>query len=118
MKKFKYYIAASLLLAGCEKKLDITNPNLSTVPTFWQTEAQAFAGVTSVYNALITDGSYQRSFPGLSDSRGDDFTGNSPWADLELTGKFTIPTTSAPVEWIWRDFYMMIFRANQVIINV
>ena len=115
MKKLIYYIAPLLLLASCDKKLEVINPNASTVPTFWKTEDQAFASVTSVYNAFITDGSYQRSFPGLTDSRGDDFLGDSPWPDLPLTGQFVIPSTSAPVEWIWRDFYMAIFRANQVL---
>jgi hypothetical protein len=59
-----------------------------------------------------------RSFPGLTDSRGDDFTGDSPWLDLVLTGQFIIPTTSAPVFWIWREFYLVVNRANQVIANV
>ncbi|WP_207424795.1 RagB/SusD family nutrient uptake outer membrane protein [Desertivirga brevis] len=115
MKKLIQYIAPLLLLTACDKKLDVVNPNLTTTSTFWKTESQAFASVTAVYNALITDGSYQRSFPGLTDSRGDDFTGDSPWTDLVQTGQFLIPTTSAPVEWIWRDFYMVIFRANQVL---
>ncbi len=59
-----------------------------------------------------------RSFPGLTDSRGDDFKGDSPWLDLVLTGQFIIPTTSAPVFWIWRDFYLVVTRANQVIYYV
>jgi hypothetical protein len=59
-----------------------------------------------------------RSFPGLTDSRGDDFVGDSPWLDLELTGKFIIPTTSDPVFWIWRDLYLIINRANQVLAYV
>lgn len=118
MKRIKYYMFLLLFFAACDDKLDLTNPNQSTVPTYWKTEDHAFAGVTAIYNALITDGSYQRSFPGLTDSRGDDFTGDSPWPDLELTGKFIIPTTSDPVQWIWRDFYMVVFRANQVLVNV
>lgn len=118
MKTIKYVILAGLFLTGCDKKLELANPNQLTTADYWKTEAQAFAGVTAIYNGLITDGMYQRSFPGLTDSRGDDFTGDSPWADLELTGKFIIPTTSAPVEWIWRDLYIIIFRANQVIENV
>src|SRR6185369_15392739 len=79
---------------------------------------QAYAGVNATYNALTVDGTYMRSFPGLTDSRGDDFTGDSPWLDLVLTGQFIIPTTSDPVFWIWRDFYLVVNRANQVIENV
>src|SRR4029079_9439453 len=64
------------------------------------------------------DGTYMRSFVGLTDSRGDDFSGDSPWLDLVLTGQFIIPTTSDPVFWIWRDFYLAVNRANQVIFYV
>ncbi|MEI9808684.1 MAG: RagB/SusD family nutrient uptake outer membrane protein [Bacteroidota bacterium] len=100
------------------KKLDLSNPNLLTSADYWKTREQAYAGCTAIYNALTVDGSYMRSFPGLTDSRGDDFTGDSPWLDLVLTGQFIIPTTSDPVFWIWREFYLVVNRANQVITYV
>ena len=116
MKKIIYCICGFLLItASCDKKLDLSNPNRLTTADYWKTNDQAFAGVTAIYNAFTVDGSYMRSFPGLTDSRGDDFTGDSPWLDLVLTGQFIIPTTSAPVLWIWRDFYLVINRANQVL---
>ncbi|KHJ39291.1 SusD family protein [Pedobacter glucosidilyticus] len=118
MKNFKYYIIGLAFLTACDKKLDLVNPNGPTAASYWKTEDQAFAAITGVYNALITDGTYQRSFPGLTDSRGDDFRGDSPWPDLEQAGKFIIPNNSAPVQWIWRDLYMIVYRANQVIANV
>ncbi|MES2890657.1 MAG: RagB/SusD family nutrient uptake outer membrane protein [Bacteroidota bacterium] len=118
MKKLLYVSIFCILAGGCDKKLDQSNPNALTTADYWKTKDQAFAGVTAIYNALINDGSYMRSFPGLTDSRGDDFTGDSPWLDLEQTGKFIIPTSSAPVFWIWRDFYLVITRANQVITYV
>src|SRR6185295_10926187 len=119
MKKIIYLIIAFCLLTlGCDKKLNQKNPNQLTTADYWKTKDQAFAGVTAVYNALGLDGSYMRSFPGLTDSRGDDFTGDSPWLDLVLTGQFIIPTTSDPVFWIWRDFYLAVNRANQVIFYV
>ena len=116
MKKVIYILCGFLLItSSCDKKLDLSNPNKLTTGDYWKTSDQAFAGVTAIYNALTVDGSYMRSFPGLTDSRGDDFTGDSPWLDLVLTGQFIIPTTSAPVQWIWRDFYLVINRVNQVI---
>jgi tetratricopeptide (TPR) repeat protein len=118
MKKIIYSIIVFLVVAGCDKKLEQVNPNQPTAVTFWQTKEQAFAGVTAIYNALILDGTYMRSLPGLMDSRGDDFAGDSPWLDLELTGKFIIPTNSEPVAWIWRDLYLVVNRANQVLANV
>ncbi|MEO5681090.1 MAG: RagB/SusD family nutrient uptake outer membrane protein [Chitinophagaceae bacterium] len=119
MKKVIYlFIGCFFISTGCDKKLNLTNPNLLTSSDYWKTKEQAYAGCTAIYNALTVDGSYMRSFPGLTDSRGDDFTADSPWLDLVLTGQFIIPTTSAPVFWIWREFYLVINRANQVIANV
>lgn len=118
MKKISIALFAIIFVAGCDKKVQLDNPNSFTKTDFWKTEAQAFQGSTAMYNALIIDGTYMRSFPGLTDSRGDDFTGDSPWQDLVLTGKFIIPATSDPVQWIWRDFYILVDRANQVIENV
>lgn len=115
MKKNLLVLALALSLAACDHKLDLANPNYPTTETFWKTAAQADAGVVAVYNALALEGTYTRSFPGLSDSRGDDVQGNSPWSDLVLTGRFTIPSSSAPVEWIWRDHYIIVARANQVL---
>ncbi|WP_028295971.1 RagB/SusD family nutrient uptake outer membrane protein [Olivibacter sitiensis] len=109
------FMAASVFLFACDKKLDLYNPNFPVTETFWQTPAHADAGVVSVYNAYALEGTYTRSFPGLSDSRGDDMQGNSPWSDLELVGRFTIPSNSAPVEWVWRDHYLVVNRANQVL---
>src|SRR6266496_5676904 len=113
-----FIIVCFFLTVGCDKKLDQTNPNSLTTGASWKTRDQAFQGATAIYNALINDGTYMRSFPGLTDSRGDDFTGDSPWLDLVLTGQFIIPTNSAPVFWIWRDFYLVVTRANQVIYYV
>ncbi|MET0392663.1 MAG: RagB/SusD family nutrient uptake outer membrane protein [Chitinophagaceae bacterium] len=119
MKKIFYLLTGCFLIAsGCDKKLDMSNPNLLTSADYWKTKDQAYAGVTAVYNAYTVDGTYMRSFPGLTDSRGDDFTGDSPWLDLVLTGQFIIPTTSDPVFWIWRDLYLVVNRANQVLAYV
>ncbi len=119
MKKIIFlFIGLSFIAGGCDKKLDLVNPNKLTTADYWKTKEQAYGGCTAIYNALIVDGSYMRSFPGLTDSRGDDFTGDSPWLDLDLTGQFIIPTTSGPVFWIWREFYLVVNRANQVIAYV
>ncbi len=119
MKKIFIAIASCCLITvSCDKKLDQTDPNNLTTDAYWKTKEQAYAGVTAIYNALMNDGSYMRSFPGLTDSRGDDFKGDSPWLDLVLTGQFIIPSSSDPVLWIWREFYMVINRSNQVLQNI
>lgn len=118
MKKLFCYLFLALLLTGCKKQLDIQNPNAKTIDLYWKTADDAQLGVNAIYNSLIQDGTYMRMFPALTDSRGDDFGGDSPWTDLVQVGTFTIPSTSGPVQWVWATHYQIIWRANQVIINV
>ena len=83
MKRIIYLITGFLLITGsCGKKLELSNPNALTTVDYWKTKDQAFAGVTAIYNSFTLDGTYMRSFPGLTDSRGDDFTGDSPGSTL------------------------------------
>lgn len=116
----KYYmlLIGLFLVLGCEKKLDLENPNTPTNENYWQTETDAAAGVISIYNSLIIDGTYMRMTPALTDGRGDDFQGDSPWPDLVQVANFTIPSTSGPVQWLWSAWYQLIWRANQVLDHV
>ncbi|PTS99363.1 RagB/SusD family nutrient uptake outer membrane protein [Pedobacter sp. HMWF019] len=118
MKKILYGVLLGLAFTGCKKQLDIQNPNAKTIDLYWKTEADAKAGLDAVYNSLIQDGTYMRMFPALTDGRGDDFTGDSPWSDLVQVGNFTIPSNSGPVQWLWATHYQLVWRANQVIFNV
>lgn len=119
MKNFKILLVVlSFTALSCDEELDIANPNAQTNETFWKTEDHAIKGVNSIYNSFIIDGSYMRMTPALTDSRGDDFTGDSPWLDLVQVGNFTILPTSGPVEWMWSSYYQAIFRANQVLTYV
>jgi hypothetical protein len=118
MKKIFCYIFLALLITACGKELDIQNPNSKTIDLYWKTSEDAQLGVNAIYNSMIQDGTYMRMFPALTDSRGDDFGGDSPWTDLVQVGNFTIPSNSGPVLWLWSTHYQMVWRANQVIVNV
>lgn len=118
MKKIFSYILLGLLFTGCSKELDIDNPNSKTIVFYWKTADDAQLGVNAIYNSLIQDGTYMRMFPALTDSRGDDFTGDSPWGDLVQVGNFSIPSNSGPVQWVWATHYQLVWRANQVLVNV
>ena len=118
--KFKYlYIGIILLgLSSCDDELNLENPNSQTTDAFWLTPEQAIEGVNATYNSLLIDGYYMRMTPALTDGRGDDFTGDSPWLDLIQVANFTILPTSGPVNWMWTAYYQQIFRANQVLTRV
>lgn len=107
-----------ILLVGCDKKLELKSGQQGSVDDYWKTADQASAGVIAVYNSLIQDGTYMRMMPALADGRGDDFVGDSPWGDLVQTGNFTVLSTAGPVQWVWGQWYQLIFRANQVLTYV
>ncbi|MFC6103317.1 RagB/SusD family nutrient uptake outer membrane protein [Olivibacter domesticus] len=111
-------LSCCLLGMGCDKKLDIESSKQENVESYWQTAEQASSAVIAIYNSLIQDGTYMRMMPALTDGRGDDFTGDSPWGDLVQTGQFTVLSTSGPVQWVWAQWYQLIYRTNQVLTNV
>jgi len=117
MKQQKYIIALLIIFGsfGCDDKLDVINPNSETTETYWQTAEQSVAATNAIYTGFITDGSYMRMFPCLTDGRGDDFNADSPWGDLVQVANFTILPTSGPVRWIWEAHYQVVYRANQVL---
>src|SRR5256885_8930842 len=105
-------------LAGCVN-LDLTDPNESSTDTFWQTPAQALAGVNAAYNALENNGTYGRWLVFATDLRSDIGMILSPWTDLSNFTKFTFTTYDFEVNReIWQHHYEAIFRANQVIARV
>src|SRR5881398_3305547 len=52
-------LSLSAALVGCVN-LDLTDPNEPSTDTFWQTAADAVAGVNAVYNGLQNNGTYGR----------------------------------------------------------
>jgi tetratricopeptide (TPR) repeat protein len=121
MKKIKIF---SLLIIGagivsCTKQLEQVNPNAQTSATFWQSQADAIAGLNAAYSSLLPDGAYMRSTPLMMDNRGDDIKSNSPWDQMYNTGKFALqPGNIAIYGWAYETFYQGVFRCNQVIENV
>ena len=117
---FKYsLLAASLTFVGCERELDIINPNQPTVEVFWQNSEDAQQGVNAIYSTLHRGG-ISRWMPMLYTVRSDVGYSASPWSDLaNALDKFIQPDYNfGPVADVWVDNYVGIFRANQVLDNV
>ncbi|SFD87719.1 Starch-binding associating with outer membrane [Chitinophaga sp. CF118] len=111
--------AASLLAAGCNKKLDQVNPNAQTSSSFWKTGADAVQGVNAAYAPMLLDGAYMRFTPILLDVRGDDIRSNSPWTAISGVGKFALGTSDASgYGWAFDEYYEGVARCNQVLDNV
>lgn len=118
--KFSYICIAALsvtvALTGCEKFLTNDHPTRVSDAEWWITEANAIGALNSVY-AGVPDGSSGRNVmltSGLSDeavNRGD----HIGKYDLYTRG-LQNPTWDV-AEWIWRDNYLDIRRANRFLEN-
>ena len=121
MKKILLFIviATGVGITGCQKNLDIPNPNAPTIENFWKNGNDAVAGVNAVYSTLHR-GAISRYMPMFLIGRGDEGHSTSPFFELgNALDKFILTNYN----WfftadVYRDNYIGIFRANQVLDNV
>ncbi|MFH4967501.1 RagB/SusD family nutrient uptake outer membrane protein [Gaetbulibacter sp. M240] len=122
MKKYTIKIVlltiTTAIFYGCEKELEIVNPNRLAAEAYYTNQDQAIASVDAIYNALIIDGTYQRMTPAIGDSRSDEIRSRSPWPFLSQTANFTVPATDGAVGWCYEGYYILVNRANQALENV
>lgn len=121
MKNIYKYITLLFAAAiiSCNPDLDIINPNQPTVDVFWNNATDAEQGVNAIYSTFARGG-FSRWMPILFITRSDEGYSASPDANLaNAMGGFIQPDYNfGPVVDIWRDNYIGIFRANQVLDNV
>ncbi len=121
MKKTIYILFALVMLFGCQDQLDLTDPNQMTTESYWSTEDQATAALVAAYQELIMEGCYMHFTQVLTDGRGDDIYAVSPWLNYQWASNFTLGDHSDdPMmqRYIWEEYYIMIWRINQVLENV
>ncbi len=120
MKKFKKTSLLSLLIlaitfVSCDEDdfLKEVNPNAITSDTFWQTQEQFNAALTTVYGALqfqsVSGGLLQHQMV-----RGD-IAGTEPWYRPLQFRNLTFNDGTFYVTDKWNELYIGVFRANQVI---
>jgi hypothetical protein len=112
-------IMAGLVLSGCQKKLDIPNPNAPTIENFWLNANDAVLGVNAVYSVLHR-GAISRYMPMFLLARPDEGHSTSPFFDLQNgLDKFVLTNYNYFFTAdVYQDNYQGIFRANQVLVNV
>lgn len=108
-----------LLLVGCERNLNIVNPNQVTTEVFWRTADDALAGVNAIYSTTHRGG-ISRWMPFYYIIRSDEGWSQSPDPGiLNNMDRFLITDYNYGNAYsIWNDNYIGINRANQVIANV
>jgi starch-binding outer membrane protein, SusD/RagB family len=117
MKKiFLIMMAIGFFTFGCNNDLDIVNPNAPTVEVFWKNADDAVKGVNAVYSTLHR-GAISRWMPFYYIIRSDEGKSTSPATDIvNNMDQFLITDYNFWGAYdIWRDNYIGVFRANQVI---
>ena len=112
-------IVTFIIMAGCQKDLEIANPNALTIANFWQTEADAVRGVNAVYSTLHR-GAISRWQWFYYEIRSDVGRSTSPDPGIvNNMDQFNINDNAyGNTVGVWADNYVGIFRANQVLDNV
>lgn len=114
------FVLTAALLSGCQKDLEIPNPNAATIDNFWQSEEDAVKGINAVYSTLTRGASMSRWQWFYMEIRSDMGKSTSPAVDIVnnmdrfLITDYNYGNTTA----LWTDNYIGIFRANQVLDNV
>lgn len=121
MKKIEMLVcglAVLLVGASCSHDLlEITNPNEPTTETFWKTEDDAQKGLDAAYSRFYKEGTWMRWLSFRYDLGSDEGWSTSPWNELADWTRFNYVNYNF---WEgnnvhWEDFYVGVFRANQVL---
>ncbi len=102
--------------------LSLTDPNVETTATFWQTTEQFNEGLTAAYSTWRRPGYFSRWFQVLTVLRGDEGWSNSP--NPEFIGDANFVMTSYNYEsneglnLPWQAMYNSLYYVNQVIDNM
>ena len=109
---------ALLIFCSCSDDLDIENPNNLSAASFWSSETDLQQGLVATYAALQRDGILGSSATTQLPVRSDVGRPNNWNANAIGLNKLTFNENSDIVKKRWRDCYIGIYRANQVLTNI
>jgi len=109
------------LFASCDDSLlDIQNKNTLSTGIFWKTEEDIESGVNAIYNMFYRQGTWTRNIYTQMWGMADEGVSLAGWTELNEYAKFIFNNYNfGEVNTkIWREHYVAIFRANQVLDNI
>lgn len=124
-RNISYIIALAagvILLGSCKKALDVNPQDRILVDNYYKTQADAFAGLVSVYDQFgyQTSGLYDKV--AIADVASDDqLTGggsSTDLNDLQVLSHYTLNSTIGPQLYLWTRGFTGIYRANIVLQKV
>jgi len=112
-------ISSMALIFSCSDDiLDVENPNNLSLDYFWNSESDLQQGLVATYAALQLDGLFGGSAATQHPVRSDTGRPNNWNANAIGLNKLAFNENSDIVKKRWRDCYIGIFRANQVLENL
>lgn len=123
MKKIINYILCLVLVmcVSCDASLlDIQNENTLSTGVFWKNEADIEAGVISIYGMFYRQGTWTRNIYTQMIGMADEGVSYAGWTELNEYTKFIFTNYNFGETNVkmWREHYVAIFRANQVLDNI
>ncbi|MDR0682935.1 MAG: RagB/SusD family nutrient uptake outer membrane protein [Dysgonamonadaceae bacterium] len=111
----------ALSLVSCEKMLDTEQHGVETLETFYRTDIDTEEALTTLYLYYSNSGTYYNIFF-LKNLLSDDFWcgggQRSDNAENERLNEYTFNAEHPYLRDAFQNFYGVIYRANQIIINV
>lgn len=110
--------AMSLMVSSCDQeRLDLNNENTISSGNFWKTQQDAERGVVAVYNMFYRQGTWSRNIYTQMQGMADDGVSFAGWTELNEYTKFIFTNYNfGEVNTkLFREHYVAIFRANQVL---
>ena len=118
-KLFILLIATLTVLCSCSyDQLNVENPNNLPLNNFWSSEEDIQKGLIATYAALQLDGLFGGASSTQHPVRSDTGRPNNWNANAIGLSKLAFNENSDIVKKRWRDCYIGVFRANQVIANL
>jgi len=122
MKQQKLHIllisAFTIFYSCSDDRLDLENPNNLSADSFWSSESDLQQGLTATYAALQLDGLFGGASASQHPVRSDTGRPNNWNANAIGLNKLAFNENSDIVKKRWRDCYIGIYRANQVLTNI
>lgn len=118
IKNITLSLAGISLLAACNKKLDITPEGAPTTGNFWQTEGDALSGANAMYNMFDDENFYGRGYWWFINASDDMVTGRVKAEGDNIKNFNASFIGGSYTEGQWKQRYIVIKRANDVILNV
>lgn len=120
MKNSLILLCLLIMFSACRRNFDEPNPNAPTIASFWNTEADAIAGINAVYSTFHRGPAlYSRWLFYHGILRSDEGFGSGGDGGLNNLMNFVQTNYNDGLTALtWETLYVGIFRANQVIKNV